>query len=470
MAAKPGLANGRHQRPFGTRTPSTYISDTCLRLDIRQAHRPCPRHILIHHRRHHLPHRRQSQRHLRRKRILPRRHQPKAVHHAVTTHRHGCLLLPLRRPRLLGESPPPAKSPSIPERLGPTTNSTMSPIIPDAPTPLPSTWTSDRSCPAKPPFRAKPSLPFAKPMHPFWPTLHLLPSAVHPLPHRPRIDQSPGRIIRSLGSPVGLHSLWWVPITPCFDSVEIQVLILPTTTATVAYPAIPLNLGVPTLCQGAPQAWPTFTSGNSGGTFFRQSQRPRPRPQRRNRSSKQPNRYLYHPICHHRPMPRYCDGNRNLRIDTTLSAQFTLPQTQYCANDTLTPVAETAAGLWQIQQPKPDPDNDNHDTDRPALQSHTPTHTEPQVCCWRLLRGYSLHSLYSTCHRQPRLHLPPKWQLLPRRPRSMALDPRQRRLILRSHHGNHRGHRRTTPPQRQRCGHPYHSPHHRQHLQRQQHT
>jgi hypothetical protein len=149
-------------------------------------------------------------------------------------------------------------------------------------------------------------------------------------------------------SPIGLHSLWWVPITPCFDSVEIQVLILPTTTATVGYPAIPLNLGVPTLCQGAPQAWPTFTSGNSGGTFFANPIGLDLGPNGEiDPANSQTGTYAIQ-YATTGQCPDTVTAIANLRIDTTLSAQFTLPQTQYCANDTLAPIAQTAAGLWQI--------------------------------------------------------------------------------------------------------------------------
>jgi hypothetical protein len=436
MAAKYRLANGRHQRPNRPRTPFYLLERHLPPIGDRQAHRPCPRHILIHHRRHHLPHRRHGQRDLRRKRILSRRHQPKAVHHAVTTHRHGCLLLPLRRPRLLGESLHRRNS-LHPGAVGannqfnyvtnhPRCADTLAfdvdirPVLPGQATIQGQTFIT--LCQTSAPILAD--------------TANLLPSA--------GIFRSPtglAMINPLIGlfdpalSPVGLHSLWWVPITPCFDSVEIQVLILPTTTATVAYPAIPLNLGVPTLCQGAPQAWPTFTSGNSGGTFFAN-----------------PIGLDLGPNGEIDPANSQT-GTYTIQYATTGQCPDTVTASPTCTStppfppNLPCPKHNIAPTTRSHPSPKPPPDFGKSSTAKTrscpqhrrsnSSRAHTPTHTVTQACYRRILLRYGIRSILSPSHRRPRIHLPPKWQLLPRRPRSMAIDPRQRRLILPGHNHNH---------------------------------
>ncbi|MBP6720739.1 MAG: gliding motility-associated C-terminal domain-containing protein [Bacteroidia bacterium] len=150
-------------------------------------------------------------------------------------------------------------------------------------------------------------------------------------------------------SPVGLHELWYVPVGGgCYDSTMIQVIVLPTSTATVGYPAVPLNLGVPTLCQGTQAVWPSFTSGNSGGTFIASPSgldlggagdiAPA-----NSQTGIYTVQYATTGQC-----PDTVTAIANLHIDTTLSAQFTLPQTQYCAQGVLGPSAQSATGTWQV--------------------------------------------------------------------------------------------------------------------------
>jgi hypothetical protein len=149
-------------------------------------------------------------------------------------------------------------------------------------------------------------------------------------------------------SPLGLHSLWFVPTAPCYDSTEIQVVILPTSTATVGYPSVPLNMGIPTLCQGVNAAWPSFTSGNSGGTFIASPSGLDVGPT----GGIDPNTSMTGTYTVQYATIGQCPDTvvaiANLHIDTTISAQFTLPQTQYCAQGVLSPLAQNATGTWQV--------------------------------------------------------------------------------------------------------------------------
>jgi hypothetical protein len=149
-------------------------------------------------------------------------------------------------------------------------------------------------------------------------------------------------------SPVGLHSLWFVPTAPCYDSTEIQIVILPTSTATVGYPSIPFNLGIPTLCQGVNAVWPSFTSGNSGGSFIASPSGLDIGPT----GGIDPNTSVAGIYSVQYATTGQCPDTvvaiANLSVDTTPSAQFTLPQTQYCSSDTLTPLTQTAAGAWHV--------------------------------------------------------------------------------------------------------------------------
>ncbi len=150
-------------------------------------------------------------------------------------------------------------------------------------------------------------------------------------------------------SPVGLHELWYVPVGGgCYDSTMIQVIVLPTSTATVGYPAVPLNLGVPTLCQGTQAVWPSFTSGNSGGTFISSPSGLYVGPTgdiapANSQTGIYTVQYATTGQC-----PDTVTAIANLHIDTTLSAQFTLPQTQYCALGVLAPLAQSSTGIWQV--------------------------------------------------------------------------------------------------------------------------
>ncbi len=150
-------------------------------------------------------------------------------------------------------------------------------------------------------------------------------------------------------SPVGLHELWYVPVGGgCYDSTMIQVIVLPTSTATVGYPAVPLNLGVPTLCQGTQAVWPSFTSGNSGGTFIASPSGLYVGPTgdiapANSQTGIYTVQYATNGQC-----PDTVTAIANLHIDTTLSAQFTLPQTQYCAQGVLGPSPQSATGTWQV--------------------------------------------------------------------------------------------------------------------------
>jgi hypothetical protein len=150
-------------------------------------------------------------------------------------------------------------------------------------------------------------------------------------------------------SPVGLHELWYVPVGGgCYDSTMIQVIVLPTSTAIVGYPAVPLNLGVPTLCQGTQAVWPSFTSGNSGGAFIANPSGLDVGPTgdidpANSQTGIYTVEYATNGQC-----PDTVTAIANLHIDTTLSAQFTLPQTQYCAFGVLSPIAQNAMGTWQV--------------------------------------------------------------------------------------------------------------------------
>ncbi len=160
-------------------------------------------------------------------------------------------------------------------------------------------------------------------------------------------NASTGQFAPSL-SAVGLHSLWYVPNAPCFDSTEIQVVVMPTATAMVGYPAIPLNLGVPTLCQGTQAVWPSFSSGNAGGTFLASPSGLNVGPTgdidpASSQTGTYTVQYATTGLC-----PDTVTAIANLHIDTTLSAQFTLPQTQYCAFGVLSPIATGQTGIWQV--------------------------------------------------------------------------------------------------------------------------
>ncbi len=149
-------------------------------------------------------------------------------------------------------------------------------------------------------------------------------------------------------SPVGLHSLWYVPYTPCFDSTEIQIVVMPVATAVVGYPAIPLNMGLPTLCQGTASVWPSFVSGNAGGVFL---SAPTGLDLGGTGDIDPANsvtgvyavRYATLGLC-----PDTVLVVANLHIDSLVSAQYSLSQTQYCANGVLSPVAQSPTGLWQV--------------------------------------------------------------------------------------------------------------------------
>jgi CHU_C Type IX secretion signal domain len=150
-------------------------------------------------------------------------------------------------------------------------------------------------------------------------------------------------------SPVGLHELWYVPVGgDCYDSTMIQVIVLPTSTAIVGYPAVPLNLGVPTLCQGSQSVWPSFASGNAGGSYLASPSGLDIGPTgdidpANSQSGIYTVQYATTGLC-----PDTVTAIANLHIDTMLSAQFTLPQTQYCAFGVLSPIAMSQAGIWQV--------------------------------------------------------------------------------------------------------------------------
>jgi hypothetical protein len=149
-------------------------------------------------------------------------------------------------------------------------------------------------------------------------------------------------------SPVGLHSLWYVPYTPCFDSVEIQVVVMPVATAVLGYPAIPLNMGLPTVCQGTASVWPSFVSGNAGGVF----QSAPSGLDLGGLGDIDPGNSIAGVYTVQYATTGLCPDTvlvvANLHVDTTISAQFTLGQTQYCADGVLSPVAQSASGLWEV--------------------------------------------------------------------------------------------------------------------------
>ena len=149
-------------------------------------------------------------------------------------------------------------------------------------------------------------------------------------------------------SSTGQHVLWYIPSEPCHDSVSVTVNVLPPSTATVGYPSIPLDGGIPTLCQGSPVAWPVITSGSAGGMFLCQppglamSQGGGIDP-----SASIPGTYTvaYVPagMC-----PELAAALPYLTIAPSPSASFTLSQTTYCGWDSLRPQAGNPSGIWEV--------------------------------------------------------------------------------------------------------------------------
>ena len=149
-------------------------------------------------------------------------------------------------------------------------------------------------------------------------------------------------------SAAGQHQLWYIPSEPCHDSVAVTVNVLPPLTATVSYPTIPVDSGLPTLCQGSPVAWPVITSGSAGGMFLCQppglamSQGGGIDP-----SASIPGTYAvaYVPagMC-----PEPAAALPYLVVRPSPSASFTLSQTAYCAWDSLRPQAANPSGTWEV--------------------------------------------------------------------------------------------------------------------------
>jgi hypothetical protein len=73
------------------------------------------------------------------------------------------------------------------------------------------------------------------------------------------INPATGQFAPSL-SPTGIHSLWYIPNQPCYDSTEIQILIQPQDNPNFTYPPNGIY------CLGDPDPWPLIT-GTGGGTF-----------------------------------------------------------------------------------------------------------------------------------------------------------------------------------------------------------
>ena len=149
-------------------------------------------------------------------------------------------------------------------------------------------------------------------------------------------------------SPVGLHRLWYHPADLCFDNSFIEVQINAVASTALTYPTIPIYQGVPTLCKSAAPVFPVFASGNAGGNFIAS-------PSGLSIGANgqivpnlsQVGTYSLEYITTG-PCADTILVLPQIRIDTAVSAAFSLPQSLYCTDEFIQPNAANSGGNWGI--------------------------------------------------------------------------------------------------------------------------
>ena len=161
------------------------------------------------------------------------------------------------------------------------------------------------------------------------------------------IDSLTGKFDPQL-SPIGAHRLWYRPNALCYDSSYIDIVIDPTSGASLSYPSIPIYQGVPTLCKSGSTAFPVFTSGNVGGIF---QSSPAGLSIGSNGeiipSTSQTGIYSLSYITTG-PCADTVLVLPQVAIDTLVPANFSLLQNLYCPNDFINPTAQNPQGNWEI--------------------------------------------------------------------------------------------------------------------------
>ena len=149
-------------------------------------------------------------------------------------------------------------------------------------------------------------------------------------------------------SPLGAHRLWYRPNALCYDSSYIDVVIDSTSAANLSYPSIPNYQGVPTLCKSGSPAFPVFTSGNVGGTF--QSSPAGLTIGSNGQVIPNTSQTGIYSLSYITMGP--CADTvlvlPQIAIDTLIPANFSLPQTLYCPNEFINPIAQNPQGNWEV--------------------------------------------------------------------------------------------------------------------------
>ena len=126
-------------------------------------------------------------------------------------------------------------------------------------------------------------------------------------------------------SPSGHHVLWYIPSVPCFDSVRIDITILPADDPSFSYPP------TGSFCADGPDPWPLIT-GTGGGTFNAVTTQTIVDPDGRLRlqqsgAGQHVIRYITSGTC-----PDSLD--QNVFVYASASAAFTYLSSHYCTADT----------------------------------------------------------------------------------------------------------------------------------------